>query len=91
MTALHSGTSAVAARLFDDRRPLLADAFDAASLLAADLVLFERDEPQAPEALRIWAEFHGRSVAERDLGCGMVVLSVLTRDSRHIDVHLVPR
>ena len=91
MTTLNSIPSVVAARLFDDRRPLLCDAFDAASLLAADLVVFERDEPQAPEALRAWALATNRFVFERDLGCGMVVLSVLTRDNRHIDVHLKPR
>lgn len=68
----------------------LAAAFDAAAAIRADLVLFERDEPGAPAAIRAWAASRGRALIERDISLGMTVLSVATSALRHIDVHLRP-
>lgn len=69
---------------------LLFAAFDSAAAIRADLVLFERDEPEAPAALRQWAASRGRTVVERDVALNMTVLSVATWSCRHIDVHLKP-
>ena len=49
-----------------DRR-LLLEALDAASLVLVDLVLWERDEPLAPEAFRAWAGVRGAILVERRL------------------------
>lgn len=65
-------------------------AFDAATAIRADLVLFERDEPAAPAALQTWALHRNRTVVHRDLGAGLSVLSVATSNHRHIDVYLLP-
>ena len=74
----------------DPRRAMLLAAFDAVAALLADLVLFERSEPEAPAALRAWAAERNRSVVEREIGSGLIVLSVETAGRRHIDVHLKP-
>lgn len=57
-------------RPLTDRERLFA-AFSATLDVCGELVIFERDEPSAPAALRVWAEATERSIHESDLGdCG---------------------